>query len=252
MFLNERGVPGNDTETATWFRRAAEQGNADAQNNLGVLYYNGAGVPRSYNEAIKWYRFAAEQDNEQAQYNLGLMYKNGEGVAQDDQEAVKWFLKAAEKEDINAQFTLGLIYEKGQGIKQDTSEAVKWYRKAIRQGDEDALNNLIEMGNRGNSVAQFTLGLIYEEGEGMPPDHEEAAKWYRKAAEQRHETALNNLTAMCHRGVAVAQFYLGAMFQDGLGVPQNHQEARKWCGKAAGQGHATAQARLNKMKTKKS
>ena len=106
------------------------------------------------------------------------------------------------------------------------------------------------MSNRGNSDAQFTLGLMYEEGESVPKDDAEAAKWYRRAAEEEHENALNNLMAMCNRGIAVAQFNLGGMYQDGEGVAQDDAEAAKWYRKAAEQGNAIAKQRLDKMKKK--
>jgi hypothetical protein len=139
------------------------------------------------------------------------------------------------------------MYEEGKGVKQNTTEAVKWYRKAAEQEDEEALNNLTAMCNRGNSIAQFNLGLMYEEGKGVLLNDAEAAKWYRKAAEQEYTTALINLTAMCNRGSAVAQFNMGGMYQDGLGVSQDDAEAAKWYGKAAQQGNKVAQLRLDKI-----
>ncbi len=60
----------------------AEQGDADAQYNLGFMYGNGKGVPQDYREAVKWYRKAAEQGLAKAQSNLGFMYGNGKGVPQ--------------------------------------------------------------------------------------------------------------------------------------------------------------------------
>uniref|UniRef100_UPI003567E3EB tetratricopeptide repeat protein n=1 Tax=Sneathiella sp. TaxID=1964365 RepID=UPI003567E3EB len=61
----------------------AEQGDADAQYNLGVMYYNGTGVPQDYKQAVKWYTAAAEQGFANAQHNLALMYNYGTGVPQD-------------------------------------------------------------------------------------------------------------------------------------------------------------------------
>ena len=75
----------------------AEKGDADAQYNLGVCYYNGYGVAQDKGEAVKWYRKAAEQGFADAQYWLGVCYYNGYGVAQDYDEAVKWIRKAAEQ-----------------------------------------------------------------------------------------------------------------------------------------------------------
>ena len=75
----------------------AEQGEADAQYNLGDCYYNGNGVEQSYSKAAKWYRLAAEQGHAKAQYNLGVCYAFGDGVEQSYTEAVKWYKKAAEQ-----------------------------------------------------------------------------------------------------------------------------------------------------------
>ena len=80
----ERG----DYETAAReYRALAEQGNAKAQLNLGILYSVGMGVPEDDAEAVKWYRLAAEQGEASAQLNLGLMYSVGLGVSQDYAEA---------------------------------------------------------------------------------------------------------------------------------------------------------------------
>jgi TPR repeat protein len=75
-------VPQDYKEAVKWYRLAAEQGNADGQTNLGVMYANGQGVPQDFKEAVKWYRLAAEQRHALAQSNLGLMYSKGRGVPQ--------------------------------------------------------------------------------------------------------------------------------------------------------------------------
>ena len=77
------------------FRPLAEQGNAKAQYNLGLMYYNGEGVPQDYAEAVKWYRKAAEQGYAKAQYNLGLMYVGELGVPQDYVQTHMWLDLAA-------------------------------------------------------------------------------------------------------------------------------------------------------------
>ena len=58
-------------------RQAADQGDANAQFNLGHMYYNGEGVPKDDAEAVKWYRLAAEQGDASAQSRLGVMYATG-------------------------------------------------------------------------------------------------------------------------------------------------------------------------------
>ena len=84
--------------------------------------------------ALKEWKPLAEQRNASAQYNLGLMYRRGDGVPQDDKEAVKWYRLAAEQGDARAQYNLGLMYAQGQGVPQDDKEAVKRYRLAAEQG----------------------------------------------------------------------------------------------------------------------
>jgi len=79
------------------FRPLAEQGNAEAQFNLGIMYDNGQGFPRDDAEAVKWWRKAAEQGNASAQFNLGFMYYDGLGVPQDYVQAHMWFNLAASR-----------------------------------------------------------------------------------------------------------------------------------------------------------
>ena len=72
-------------------RSLADQGNAQAQFNLGFMYQRGHGVPQDYAQAAKWFRLAADQANAWAQGMLGIMYQAGDGVPQDYVEAHKWF-----------------------------------------------------------------------------------------------------------------------------------------------------------------
>jgi uncharacterized protein len=74
MHDNGQGVPQDYNEAVKWFRLSAEQGDAEAQYNLGWMYYEGQGVPQDYKEAVKWYRLSAEQGNERAQINLAMMH----------------------------------------------------------------------------------------------------------------------------------------------------------------------------------
>ena len=69
------------------------------------------------------------------------------------------------------------------------------------------------LAEEGNPIAQYNLGLMYDNGEGVPQDYAEAMRWYRLAAEQ---------------GCADAQYELGYMYENGLGVPQDYAEAAHW------------------------
>jgi len=72
MYGNGQGVPQDDAQAVAWFQKAAAQGDADAQNNLGVMYGNGRGVPQNYEEAYVWFSLAAAQGHENAAKNRDI------------------------------------------------------------------------------------------------------------------------------------------------------------------------------------
>ena len=111
------------------FKPFAEQGDANAQNNLGVMYENGEGVPRDYKEAVRLYRLAAEQGHTKAQHNLGTMYGNGTGVVQDFIYAHMWFNIAASNDgnDTNRRKTEEMM------TTSDISEAQRLARECVKK-----------------------------------------------------------------------------------------------------------------------
>ena len=117
----------------------AEQGNVEAQFNLGLLYDQGRGVPKDKQEALRWYRRAAIQADMFAQNALGDNYWEGTGVPKDDREAVRWWRLAADKGFVPAQHSLGKILAGGgQGVPADKPQAYIWLMLSAVQGDEEA------------------------------------------------------------------------------------------------------------------
>ena len=204
-------------EAVEWYQKAAEQGLADAQCDLGVMYQYGRGVEKSDEKAAEWVLKAAEQGLARAQYKLVSMYRDGTGVEQSDKKAAEWVLKAAEQGDARAQYDLGNMYEKGRDVEQSDEKAVEWYLKAAKQGNDCAQNN---------------LGVMYEYGTGVEQSYEKAVEWFLKAAEQ---------------GFARAQYNLGYMYYYGFGVEQSDEKAVEWFLKAAERGDARAQFNLGIM-----
>ena len=92
-------------------------------------------------EAVKWYRKAAEQGYASAQYNLGRAYRKGEGVLEDGKEAVKGYRKAAEQGNASAQNSLGLRYYRGEGVPKSIVNSYMWYNIAAANGQEQAKKN---------------------------------------------------------------------------------------------------------------
>lgn len=93
------------------FMKLAEQGNATAQNYVGIMYETGNGVEQNYNEAVKWYRKSAEQGNARGQYCLGDMYEYGKGVDVNMEQAKLWYRKAARQDYESAKKALTRLKE---------------------------------------------------------------------------------------------------------------------------------------------
>ena len=148
-------------------RQRAEQGDAFAQYNLGIMHRTGQGVPQDAVEALKWLNLAADQGAASAQSSLGDMYSLGEGVPEDDVEGARWYRLAADQGWAGAQSNLGAMYRNGEGVPQDYVEALRLYRLAADQG---------------NVFGQHNLGYMYTNGVGVPQDYVEAHKWANLAA----------------------------------------------------------------------
>ena len=211
------GTAVDHVEAVKWVRKAAEQGFARAQYDLGFMYEFGRGVERSYEKAREWYLKAADQGYADAQYNLGDMYEYGTGVEQSYEKAAEWVQKAAEQGLAYAQYNLGDRYRDGRGVEESFEKAAEWVQKAAEQG---------------LAVAQNCLGFMYQNGTGIAQSDEKAVEWYRKAADQ---------------GYVIAQDNLGFMYQNGTGVAQSDEKAAEWYQKAADQGYASAQDNLGNM-----
>ena len=104
---------------------------------------------------------------------------------------------------------------------------------ALQAGDyATVLQEWKPLAEAGDAITQYTLGVMYKNGQGVPQDYAEAEKWWRLAAEQ---------------GFAHAQYNLGTIYLVGQGVPQDYAEAGQWYRLAAEQGFAQAQNNLGAM-----
>lgn len=164
-------------------RKEAVEGDATAQNNLGVRYFEGDGVPQDYQEAVKWFQKAAEKEYPMGQFHLAICYENGHGVEKDLKEAANWFRKAAEQDNEYAQYRLASCYEEGNGVEEDFVEAMKWYRKVAERDSSEPI--VVQ--------AQYVLGVGYYEGIGVMEDEVEAKKWLEKAAKGGNQDAVELL-----------------------------------------------------------
>jgi TPR repeat protein len=130
-----QGLPGDQKVT----NAAAEGGQAMAQFIVGYAYEN---FQKDYASAMTWYRKAADQGNAQAELGVGFLYGRGLGVPRDSTQAVAWFRKAAEHGDPVAQNNLGNMLVTGNGVEKNIEEAVTWFQKSANQAFRDGQANL--------------------------------------------------------------------------------------------------------------
>jgi TPR repeat protein len=122
----------DQVEAAKWFRKAAEQGDASAQLNIGFAYANGEGVAKDQAEAVKWYRKAAEQGDYLGQRQLGFAYRFGDGVAKDQVEAYAWYNLVA------------VTHENAKEVREELEKTMTAQQIAEGQKRSTELSTLIE------------------------------------------------------------------------------------------------------------
>jgi TPR repeat protein len=193
------------------------------------MFRYGAGVPKDLSEAAKWYGRAAAQGDRLAQNSLGVAYERGDGVQQNLAEAINWYLKAAEQGDAEAQNSLGHIYLSSPASTQAYPEAVRWYRKihdldrrlSAVQNFAEAKTWFLKAANQANSYASFNLGIMYEEGLGMPKDSVEAYRWYSLAASQASEGQREYRVNVVKRRDAMAEKMTTKQIEDAGTLPRD-------------------------------
>ncbi len=131
-------APANGEAVGLYVLRA-EQGDPDAQYNLGHAYATGNDIERDRSKAIKWYAAAAKAGHIEAQYALGSLFQHGwKGIPPNHREAADWFKRAAEQGHVKAQWQLSLLYENGKGVKKSVVEAYKWSTIAVHGAGRDS------------------------------------------------------------------------------------------------------------------
>jgi TPR repeat protein len=192
---------------------AAERGDVQAQNILGILYERGIGVRANPAKALECFRAAANRDDPVGLSLVGRAYADGRGVAPDDKEARVWFRKGAQSQlqafssrslspragidgeiraagsgNLLAIVRAGQMYLTGEGVEQSDTEAARWLAKGAEQG---------------LCGAEQSLALMYQDGRGgLPKDKAEALRLYRQAAEHnvRNIEAALSFTCMMSTG----------------------------------------------------
>lgn len=173
------------------------------QQGMECWYGRGAavGMPREQrvSRAVQWLEKAAELNHLEAQKQLDLAYSLGWWPSCNPAKSAYWCLRAAEQGDPEAQISMARHYQDGDGVARDYNEAIRWYQKAVAQNSTNAM---------------LDLGLLYWYRLNTPAL---AFEWCQRAAELGHSEA---------------QWTLGKMYEEGVGVAKNPAQAVYWYKKA--------------------
>lgn len=162
---------------------SAEDGDAISQLNVAVDFE----TKGDHSNAAMWYRRAAEQGIAQAQYNLAVCLQNGQGVQRDYVEALQWYERAAQQNYLNAIYNLAFMREHGHGCDKDLSQAFALYRHAADHHEPDSQMKVALLLFDNNMRLQS--GIAAEGWDFVKPDHDAARSLLRDAASNGHRLA---------------------------------------------------------------
>ena len=185
------------------FRPLADQGYPEAQFHLGVMYEYGKGASWNPVEAMNWYRKAAEWGHTKAQAHLGVNYRDGHVVPKNYVKAYAWLDNAAVQGNKNAERAKDeLAVLMAPHVLARAKDLARRYREVIRErilkkgkvayerGDYASAHEVWEpLAEQGFAKAQFAVGVMYYNGEGVAKDHAQAYAWFDIVAAQGDKDA---------------------------------------------------------------
>ena len=151
-FRGEDGVKLDKAEGMRLIRLAADQGDSEAQRDVGKNYEFGWVGAENLHEALAWYQKAADNGDGDSQWRIGMAFVNGEERKADPAQAVEWFRRSADSHSTQGMTSLAVMYATGEGVKQDWERARELYEEAAEGGEAHALLNLSGMYLRGEGV----------------------------------------------------------------------------------------------------
>ncbi len=233
------GLPKDAAAAAGWLEKAAVQGNAYAENELGDLYAQGEGVAKKPAVAADWWEKAAQRGSLRAQVKLGKRRLEAKGPG-DREEGRRWLERAATEGSAEAQYLLGRMYHEGEWVPRNPAMAKSLLERSALQGYDHAIlllhmvesigysveeefhhrqPDLRELAADGDSEAQYQVGMRLERGAlGSARDVPAAVEWYRRAAASGHRMAMASLVHIYDNGA--------------VGVPADPVLAREWAERA--------------------
>jgi uncharacterized protein len=273
------GFSKDGLQALSLYRKACDGGFAEGCVKLGKLFYYGSGgVNADKVKAAEFYKKACDAKRYEGCNELGLQYKYGDGVTKDLVLAAELLLKACDAELWGSCNDLGTMYEKSEGISNDLTKAAAFYEKACAHQFAMSCSNLAwvvkKEPNYPKAISLFTkacdlkdgggcdgLGLMYQDGTGVPQDDKIAKSFYQKGCDagsmiacvdlgffwnngrggdKDYAEALTNYKKACDGNYNLGCYNLGFLYGQGLGVAQDRSVALPLYTKACNTGYAPA------------
>jgi TPR repeat protein len=181
-----------DNFPETYFK-ARNQGDAEAQYQIGIVFNGGIGLDKNEDEAIYWFKKSADGNYYKSFWRVGFYYRMKENF----NLAFILYEKGAERGCCYAQCSLGYFYSNGLGTAVNFEKAVYWFQKSVEAGNAVAMNN---------------LGMMYEFGQYLEKNIIKAYELYLKSAMLNNDTAMLNLSIVLTDGE----------------IPEDKHTAREW------------------------
>jgi len=272
-----RGVARNPAGSRAWLEKAARQGNARAECELGVMLTSGLDIEQERANGLRYLQAAATLGDGYAEDYLGQLAESGSTEDPSSSEAYTHYLKAAENGSAWGAYNAARMHERGIGVYKNPSEALRWYMKVASMKGPELLDQWSDLRSEAAAItgANFRIGDMYADGNGVPKDASEADRWYQygvdmasagaqagwltaevylanaylqsKGVPMDYGEAMHWMQHAAEHGNRQAQVNLGSMYRDGQGTPQNYGEAMYWYRKAADQGSALAEWMIGRL-----
>ena len=253
MCMAGRGTKKDVTTAYKMFSAATEAGLAKAHFEVGNCFFEGIGTVRNRANAYDHYQNAFEAGGcaADAAFRLGLCKLKGLGTDKNEREAFEWFCRGDELGSVEAMYMKGECLTYGVGTDKDLEAAAEAYLKAVKT-EEQISDRVVP--------AMLSMAICYENGIGIHKNYKKALELYKKASEYGNADAMYRagrtimssadmkteysvarvyILRAARKGHLPAMLLMGIFADEGRGIPQNREDAKRWYTKAVNTETAT-------------
>lgn len=156
------GVPRDEKQALSWYKKAADAGDPQALYELGLMSETGVSTTLDFAQAVKYYQAAADKNNEKAMLALARMYQYGLGVTKDPKISAQYYQQLAARQNAYAQYQLGNYYLEGTAGERSAAKAKQWLQQASDNGNVQARKMLQRLEAQTQSRVSFIEPLVLD------------------------------------------------------------------------------------------